>query len=73
MRVAGNAFLHQQVRRMMGCLVQVGLGKLTLEDVRALLERPRRGTARPTLPARGLCLKTIRYEGFPPAEAQAAA
>lgn len=73
LRVAGNAFLHQQVRRMAGCLVQVGLDRMSAKDVQGLLDRPRRGTAQPTLPARGLCLQAIRYEGFPPAEAQAAA
>ena len=38
--VTGNAFLPHQVRRMDGALVDVGLGKLTIEDVQGLLIGP---------------------------------
>jgi len=36
-RVIGNAFVHQQVRRMTGALVRVGTGKSSIEEVRMLV------------------------------------
>lgn len=60
--VIGNAFLPHQVRRMAGSLVDVGLGKLTTEHIRQMLEgRPSSVTAR-ALPPHGLCLVSIQYE-----------
>ncbi len=64
----GNAFLPQQVRRTAGALVQVGLGRLRVEELQQLVESPQPGAARPTLPAHGLYLMRVRYHGFPPAE-----
>lgn len=60
-RVVGNAFLHQQVRRMTSALAQVGRGKLSLADVRELVENPRRGAVRKALEPKGLCLTRIDY------------
>ncbi len=60
--VIGNAFLPHQVRRMAGSLVDAGLGKLTTEHIRQMLEgRPSGVTAR-ALPPHGLCLVSIQYE-----------
>lgn len=60
--VIGNAFLPHQVRRMAGSLVDAGLGKLTTEHIRQMLEgRPCGVTAR-ALPPHGLCLVSIQYE-----------
>lgn len=71
--VAGNAFLHQQVRRMLGSLLEVGLARMTKEALAQLLAFPKRGAGGPTLPARGLCLTTVYYDNFPPVQAEAAA
>ncbi len=61
-----NAFLPQQVRRTVGALVQVGLGRQSAEDFRRLLARRRRGGAATlAAPARGLCLMAVEYEGLP--------
>ncbi len=59
--ITGNAFVHQQVRRMTGALVQVGTGKLTVAEVRDLLSNPRRGAAGWPLSPEGLCLSRIEY------------
>ena len=59
--VTGNAFLPHQVRRMAGALVDVGLGKLTSEDVRRILEGPVAGVVARALPPQGLCLVSVRY------------
>ncbi len=57
----GNAFLTHQVRRTAGALVQVGLGRITIEEFRDLVENPTPGTAGPTLSPAGLCLEAVRY------------
>ena len=62
--MASQAFLPHQVRRTVGPLVEVGLGRMTLEDVRALLEAARPSSAGPTAPACGLYLVSIAYVGL---------
>ncbi len=60
-RVSGNAFVHQQVRRMTGALVRIGTGKLRIEELRELVERPQRGAAGWPLGPEGLRLAGIEY------------
>ena len=60
-KITGNAFLHQQVRRMTGALVRVGTNKLSREAFDQLVEYPRRGTAGWPLGPSGLCLTRIEY------------
>ena len=60
-RVIGNAFLHQQVRRMAGSLVRVGAGKMSKSELAALVETPVRGSAGWPLSPEGLCLVRIEY------------
>lgn len=57
-----NAFLRQQVRRMVGALVEVGRGRLAPQAFRDMLERAAPGEAKFTAPGRGLCLMRVRYE-----------
>lgn len=57
--VNGNAFLYNQVRIMCGLLVEVGKGKLTLDDARQMLQG-KKYTFK-TLPSRGLTLEKIYY------------
>lgn len=59
--ITGNAFIHQQVRRMTGTLVEIGKGKLPVDSVSRLLENPHRGTAHWPLAPEGLCLNRIEY------------
>lgn len=59
MTVNGNAFLYNQVRIMCGLLVEVGKGKLTLDDVHKMLDGTRLKFR--TLPARGLTLEQVFY------------
>lgn len=59
--IKANAFLHQQVRRTAGALVEVGLGKSSIDQFEELLNKPRPGAAVPTLPPKGLCLKKVNY------------
>jgi tRNA pseudouridine38-40 synthase len=61
MKINGNAFLHQQVRRMAGALVRVGTGKLNKMELAGLVEKPVRGSAGWPLSPEGLCLARIEY------------
>ena len=65
LELEGNAFLPQQVRRIAGAVLQVGLGRLTLEDFRKLADCGRAGASTGVLPPWGLCLQEVKYSGFP--------
>jgi len=57
----GNGFLYNMVRNIVGSLLEVGRGKMTLADFkRAFRARDRRQMG-PTAPAKGLTLKQIVY------------
>ena len=60
--IEANAFLPQMVRRLVGALAEVGLGKRTASQFEALLREARPGAASVAAPARGLCLMKVRYE-----------
>ena len=59
-----RAFLPHQVRRTVGPLVEVGLGRMIEEELVALLEAARPSSAGPAAPACGLYLVEVRYDGF---------
>lgn len=59
--VRARSFLHNQVRIITGTLVQVGLGKLTPEDVANILKAKDRTKAGPTAPPFGLYLYRVHY------------
>lgn len=56
-----RSFLHRQVRSMVGTLVEVGLGKLTPDDVAAALAAKDRARCGPVAPAEGLFLVRVDY------------
>lgn len=55
-----RAFLWQQVRRMVGALLAVGTGKLSLDEFKRMLKGQAKQAMRP-VPAEGLILVSIRY------------
>lgn len=57
-----NAFLHHQVRNMVGALVYIGKGKYSPEYIRELLQSRDRTKAPPTFSPAGLYLVGIGYE-----------
>jgi len=61
LKMEANGFLRHQVRRTVGALVQVGLGKLTPAAFRKLLRQAEPATAGPVAPARGLYLMRVAY------------
>jgi tRNA pseudouridine38-40 synthase len=56
-----DGFLRYMVRNLVGSLVAVGHGKLTVAAFKALLASKDRSKAPPTAPARGLCLVEVKY------------
>ena len=60
--IEANAFLYRMVRRIVGTLVLVGKGALSVEDFRAVLAKKRR--AGESVPPQGLCLVEVKYEGL---------
>jgi tRNA pseudouridine38-40 synthase len=62
-RIAGNAFLHRMVRRIVGTLVRVGLGDLPAVKVERFLQGGNRAGAGPAAPAHGLTLTHVAYPG----------
>jgi tRNA pseudouridine38-40 synthase len=63
-RIEASHFLWRMVRRIVGCLVKVGLGELSEEDFRQLVNGrsgPRVDVAAWTAPASGLFLESVRY------------
>ena len=59
--MVANSFLTHQVRNTVGALVRVGLGKMPADEFCSILEAKELGLARPSAPARGLCLMQINY------------
>lgn len=61
--IEGSHFLWKMVRRLVGVMVEVGRGKLRVEDARALLAGDSTLPARLTAPASGLFLERVYYPG----------
>ncbi|WP_376795318.1 tRNA pseudouridine(38-40) synthase TruA [Thermogemmatispora sp.] len=56
-----NAFLTGMVRRLVGTLLLVGQGRLSLEEFAAIVRRAERSHPGVAVPARGLCLVGVSY------------
>ena len=59
--VRGESFCHNQVRAMVGTLVEVGRGRLHAGDVLAILRARDRAKAGTVAPPHGLCLWEVGY------------
>ena len=59
--LTGNGFLYNMVRIIAGTLIDVGIGKIKLEEIPTIIESKDRSKAGKTLPARGLCLMEVNY------------
>lgn len=59
--VKADRFLRNMVRAIVGSLIEVGLGKKTIEDFRKVLESRDRGQAGTSVPANGLYLTEVIY------------
>ena len=59
--MVANSFLSHQVRNTVGALIRVGLGKMSGDDFRSIMEAQEPGLAGPTALACGLCLVRVEY------------
>ena len=60
--IAGDGFLYNMVRIIVGTLVEVGQGRRTAESVAETIESKDRGKAGHTAPPQGLYLKEVFYD-----------
>lgn len=59
--ICGNGFLYNMVRIIMGTLISIGLGKIKLDELPAIIEAKDRKYAGKTMPSKGLVLKNVEY------------
>ena len=59
--VRGKSFLRYMVRKMTGALLDVGRGKLRVEDIERLYDLRDRSKSGPTVPPHGLWLLAVEY------------
>jgi tRNA pseudouridine38-40 synthase len=59
--VEGTGFLYNQVRNMVGTLIEIGRGRWQPDRLAEILASKDRRQAGPTAPAQGLCLQWVRY------------
>lgn len=62
--IAGNGFLYNQVRIMVGTLLAVGSGKLAPWSIPGIIAGKDRRAAGPTAPPQGLYLEEVYYAGL---------
>jgi len=63
--IAGNGFLYNMVRIIMGTLLEVGRGKIEPEAMPEIIAAKDRRAAGPTMPPTGLSLMWVRYPETP--------
>ncbi|MFY0630695.1 MAG: tRNA pseudouridine(38-40) synthase TruA [Flavobacteriaceae bacterium] len=59
--ITANRFLRNMVRAIVGTLVEVGLGKKSVDDFRKVIESKKRSEAGLSVPAHGLFLTEVKY------------
>lgn len=59
--ICGSGFLRSMVRSLVGTLVNVGSGKMSVQDFGFILKSRDRSKAGPTAPAEGLSLISVDY------------
>lgn len=62
--ISANRFLRNMVRAIVGTMVDIGLGKLTPEDLHQVIQNKNRNSAGSSAPAQGLFLVDVGYKSF---------
>jgi len=60
-RIKANRFLRNMVRAITGTLIEVGTGKISLEEFKTVLDSNNRSMAGVSVPAHGLTLVKVEY------------
>ncbi len=63
--ISADRFLRNMVRAIVGTLVDVGRGKMTVEEFRKVIERKDRCSAGQSMPGEALFLWDIKYDYLP--------
>lgn len=66
--IKADRFLRNMVRSLVGTLIEAGQGKLDVEGFQRIVDARDRGKAGQSVPAAGLFLVDIAYEGFKPTQ-----
>lgn len=59
--IVASSFLRHQIRNTAGALIRVGMGKMSINEFKKLMEIKKPGKAGPAAPACGLCLEKVNY------------
>ncbi len=59
--ISANRFLRNMVRAIVGTLLDVGLGKISIADFKTIIESKNRSKAGMSVPAKGLFLTEVAY------------
>jgi tRNA pseudouridine38-40 synthase len=59
--ISANRFLRNMVRAIVGTLLEVGMGKMSKEDVKGIIKSRDRSRAGVSVPAKGLYLTRVSY------------
>ncbi len=59
--ISADRFLRNMVRAIVGTLLEIGAGKITLEDLHEIIQSKDRSNAKTSAPAHGLCLTKVLY------------
>ncbi len=59
--IKADRFLRNMVRAIVGTLIEVGKGKITIDDFRKIIESKNRGAAGTSVPPQGLFLVDVEY------------
>ena len=60
-QIEADGFLYHMVRNIVGTLLEIGRGKLFVQELPRLLKAGDRSLAGPTLPSQGLTLISVKY------------
>lgn len=60
--IEADGFLYNMVRTIVGTLIEIGRGKIMVENIKDILDAKNRKVAGPTVPAKGLCLMEVKYD-----------
>ena len=61
-RIKADRFLRNMVRAIVGTLLEIGKGRMTLDEFRAVIERKDRCEAGTSVPAHALFLEDVEYD-----------
>ena len=59
--ISANRFLRNMVRSIVGTLLDVGIGKIEVEEIKTIIEKKDRCAAGTSVPAKALFLTEIKY------------